>query len=213
MAVAKTTRREAMLNAGLSLLRTRALREITLDDVAEHVGTTRGLVLYYFKSRDNFFFELTDAYISSMQEEFGAPPDRASADWIVQEVDAFLDMVRRDMAIVQSIMVDMGGIEGVPELADRMTAFTADRVALALGVTPGDPFLTPVLQSWGRACVDVCLREISSGQTDMERLRAIILGHLTGVLQVVAAYEPSLRVQLPDFSPWLPAGAQPVAGL
>ncbi|MBO4256367.1 TetR/AcrR family transcriptional regulator [Streptomyces griseorubiginosus] len=206
--MAKSTRRESMLDAGLSLLRTRALRDITLDDVAEIAGTTRSLVLYYFKTRDNFFFELADDYVSSLMEEFGPPPGDASSEWIVGEVNAFLKMVRRDTAVVEAITVAMGGIEGVRELNDRITAFTAERVALALGVKPGDSFLTPVLQSWGRACVDVCLREISSGQRDMERLRSLILGHLTGVLQVVAAYEPSLHLQLPDFSPWLPARLQ-----
>ena len=206
--MAKSTRRESMLNAGLSLLRTRALRDITLDDVAELAGTTRSLVLYYFKTRDNFFFELADDYVSTVLEEFGPPPGQASAEWIVGEVSTFLKMIRRDTAVVEAIAVTMGGIEGVQELNNRFTAFTADRVALALGVEPGDPFLTPVLQSWGKACVDVCLLEMSSGQRDMERLRSLILGHLTGVLQIVAAYEPSLHLQLPDFSPWLPTRLQ-----
>ncbi|MEU2777640.1 hypothetical protein ABZ646_33300 [Streptomyces sp. NPDC007162] len=206
--MAKSTRRESMLNAGLSLLRTRPLRDITLDDVGELAGTTRSLVLYYFKTRDNFFFELADDYVSSLLEEFGPPPSHASADWIVGEVSTFLKMVRRDTAVVEAITVTMGGIEGVRELNDRVTSFTAERVALALGVEAGDPFLTPVLQSWGRTCVDVCLREISSGQRDMERLRSLVLGHLMGVLQVVAAYEPSLHLQVPDFSPWLPTRLQ-----
>lgn len=50
-------RREDMLRAALEVIAERGFPETRIADVAEHVGTSPALVIYYFKTKDNLLTE------------------------------------------------------------------------------------------------------------------------------------------------------------
>src|SRR6202040_4281763 len=50
-------RREQMLRAALEVIQERGFPETRIADVAEQVGTSPALVIYYFKTKDNLLTE------------------------------------------------------------------------------------------------------------------------------------------------------------
>ncbi|HJW00038.1 MAG TPA: hypothetical protein VJ617_13190, partial [Arthrobacter sp.] len=122
-------------------------------------GVTRGLLLYYFRTRENFFIEAARHYIRDSITDFGPGPSKpGETEWLENEVGHFLQMVRRDYLLVQSITVEMAGLEGQREVTNEINNFTAARVCTYFGVTPEHELLMGVLRAWGRACVDLALR-------------------------------------------------------
>jgi hypothetical protein len=94
----------------------------------------------------------------------------------------------------------MGVVAGVSEVLNEMTAFTASRVAAALGAPPDHPLLNAVLQAWGRSCADLAVRAARARLADRDRLRAVILGHLRGAVAAVVDGDPELSLDLPAAS-------------
>jgi AcrR family transcriptional regulator len=200
MIMAGRDRRRQIIEAAIQLLRERPFREVTVDHVAERAGVTRGLVLYYFQTRDNLFLETAVEYLDQVREIFGPPPAEPGGDWIIGEIDTFLELAERDPVIFDSSLNAMGVVAGVSEVLNEMTAFTASRVAAALGAPPDHPLLNAVLQAWGRSCADLAVGAARARLADRDRLRAVILGHLRGAVAAVVDGDPELSLDLPAAS-------------
>ncbi len=182
----RPSRSTAIIEVGLALLRTRPYLELTLDDVAEAAGVTRGLLLYYFRTRENFFIEVARHYVRDSITNFGPGPSKpGEPEWLENEVEHFLQMMQRDYLLTQAITVEMAGLEGQREVIDEMNNFTAARVCTYFGITPEHELLMGVLRAWGRACVDLALRGLKAPFVTEAQLKDIMLAHVHAVVGVV----------------------------
>jgi TetR/AcrR family transcriptional regulator, fatty acid metabolism regulator protein len=64
----ETERRVALLRAAFREVGEKGFSEVTLDDIAQRAGVSKGVTLYYFDSKEDLFRELFGWLIDSIQE-------------------------------------------------------------------------------------------------------------------------------------------------
>jgi AcrR family transcriptional regulator len=78
---AKVKRRAAVLQAALELFAERGYNETTITQIAERAGMSRRLFFYYFNSKDDILFEVSDAALTWLEEVVGdQPPELSDLD-------------------------------------------------------------------------------------------------------------------------------------
>jgi AcrR family transcriptional regulator len=83
----KAKRRAAILRAAVELFAQRGYNETTVTQIAESAGMSRRLFFYYFGSKDDILFEVSDAALTLLEEIVGRQPrelsdlDAAAESW------------------------------------------------------------------------------------------------------------------------------------
>lgn len=62
--------KEMIMDATCTLLETRALADISLADIAAAAGISKGTLYYYYKTKGEIFFDITDRYLAEQWEDF-----------------------------------------------------------------------------------------------------------------------------------------------
>ena len=65
----KDFRREQVLDAALKLFVTRGYEDSTVDEISRDAGLSKGSIYWYFDSKLDILFELTDRYVAQSQSE------------------------------------------------------------------------------------------------------------------------------------------------
>lgn len=143
-ALRKGDRREQqILDAAEGLLTTRGYVHMTVGDIAEAVGITRGALYFYFASKQDILIALVTRTVQSLRQESVAVLEHPGS---VHEVfAAALETTARqwrEHGVVMRAAVDFSST--VPEV-DRVWTETAQAIAEAIGgllvrggVAPGD---------------------------------------------------------------------------
>ena len=67
-------RREQILDAANALFAERAYDEVSIEDIANSAGVTRGLIHHYFGGRKDVYIGAARAARRSARRTFGTPP-------------------------------------------------------------------------------------------------------------------------------------------
>jgi AcrR family transcriptional regulator len=65
----RDVRREQVLDAALKLFVAHGYEDSTVDEIAREAGLSKGSIYWYFKSKLEILFELTDRYVAQSQAE------------------------------------------------------------------------------------------------------------------------------------------------
>lgn len=93
-------RREALLKATYQVLLQKPYKDVTLEDIARRAGVSKGVTVYYFRTKDDIFL--------------------ACWDWLIERIGARLracvaqapDPVRAVTAVVDSVFTDVRDLRG-----------------------------------------------------------------------------------------------------
>lgn len=99
------SRREQLLNLGVSLLASRSLDEISIEMLAEEAGISRGLLYHYFGNKQDFHEAVVrraadDLIAQTVPPEAGDPLERLLSsmesylDYVVANYEGYLSLVR-----------------------------------------------------------------------------------------------------------------------
>lgn len=69
-----------ILNAAEKLLQEKTLSEMSLAQIAERSGISKGTLYYYYKNKDDLLFDITDRYLSRQWEELIAWTENKEKD-------------------------------------------------------------------------------------------------------------------------------------
>lgn len=61
--------RQLILDATCELLKTQALADISLAEIAKAAGISKGTLYYHYKTKGEIFFEITDRYLDEQWED------------------------------------------------------------------------------------------------------------------------------------------------
>src|SRR5512147_119018 len=87
----ETERRVALLRAAFREVGEKGFSEVTLDDIAQRAGVSKGVTLYYFDSKEDLFRELFGWLIDSIQERMRDAVE--SADDPCEKVRALVALI------------------------------------------------------------------------------------------------------------------------
>lgn len=178
-------RRAQLIELGVDMLATRTLDELSVEDIAQQAGISRGLLFHYFASKQEFHTAVARAAADELIRRTAPDTSRSPLDALAGSLDAFIRYVEEFPDAYKSLV--RGAASGD---TDMRAIFDDTRTTLAQRVldTVGDMGLTMgprsalAVHGWVAYCEECVIRWIDEGRV-LER--ASLLELLTKALPAV----------------------------
>ena len=188
-------RRAQLLSSGVELLGHRPYDEVSIEEIAQAAGVSKGLLYHYFPTKQDFVL----AALERGQEELAelTAPDQSlpPADQLGASLDRFLDFVEEHAVAYTAIFRSRGGSDVAVQAAleagrqQRMDA-VLDALAVWEGApqtTRRTPALETAVQGWFFFVEGAVLRWLEQRDIEREQLSELLRLALLGSLQAAEA--------------------------
>src|ERR1700712_1932987 len=88
------TRREQLLDAGIVIFATRQYEEVSIDEIAEACGVSRGLLYHYFRGKRDYYVS-SIAHAAHRTREVEPDPTLPAAQQLRSGLEAYFESVRK----------------------------------------------------------------------------------------------------------------------
>ena len=189
-------RREQLLSSGVELLGRRAHDEVSIEEIAEAAGVSKGLLYHYFPTKKDFVLAALARGQEQLADRLLPDPDLDPAAQLDVSLDAFLDYVEEHATAYAAIFRRGGG--GDPDIDAALDSARAAQmemmlVALSrLGGRSGQhasarPALEAAVQGWTFFVEGAVLRQLEHGGLERPQLRALLRTALVGAVLAAGA--------------------------
>jgi AcrR family transcriptional regulator len=89
-------RRAQLIKLGVEMLATRTIDEVSVEDIAQQAGISRGLLFHYFSSKQEFHVEVARAAARELLRRTEPDPSLTPADSLRASLAAFVDYVEEN---------------------------------------------------------------------------------------------------------------------
>lgn len=178
-------RRAQLIELGVEMLATRTLDELSVEDIAQQAGISRGLLFHYFSSKQEFHTAVARAAANELIRRTAPDRTRSPLEALAGSLDAFIQYVEENPDNYKSLV--RGAASGDAEMRaifDDTRATLAQRVldtVADMGLTMG-PRSSLAVHGWVAYCEECAIRWIDDGRV-IER--ASLLDLLTKALPAV----------------------------
>lgn len=188
-------RREQLLRAGVELLGRRAHDEVSIEEIAEAAGVSKGLLYHYFPTKKDFILAALSRGQEELAERLRPDPEEDPATQLELGLDAFLDNVEQHASAYTAIFRRGGG--GDPDIAATLDAARAEQMETMMDALAGwgdapvstarTPELEAAVQGWTFFVEGAVLRQLEHGGLDRPQLRALLRSALIGAVMAAGA--------------------------
>jgi AcrR family transcriptional regulator len=192
--VANSDKRDKLLAACLELLNELPARELTLDLVAARSSINRGLVFYYFGSREGLLLAATESFRNMFIGSFDPEAHENTNEWLTDEITSLVNVVDDNTGLVQAVTFELGSVPGVTEVLNDINHFNSLRIATALGLAEESDLFRAVIGSWGVYCARLALQAAHSTHVTRGHLIELMTVNLTSSLDLIRREEPELGI-------------------
>jgi AcrR family transcriptional regulator len=188
-------RREHLLRSGVELLARRGHDEVSIEEIAEAAGVSKGLLYHYFPTKKDFVLAALERGQAQLDERLRPDPTLDPEAQLDAGLGAFLDDVEEHAAAYSAIFRRGGG--GDPQISAALDAARAARMeALLQGLaawegapmpTGRTPALEAAVQGWVFFVEGAVLRWLDHGGMERDQLRVMLRFALGGALWAAEA--------------------------
>ena len=193
-------RREQILDAANALFAERAYDEVSIEDIANSAGVTRGLVHHYFGGRKEVYIALLERLGAVREEQLPPPVGRSARARLADSVSRWLDWTEHNRTIWLATLgrgediVDPDVRAVVTELVRRAVALVAAHHA---DIADDSPRLRYALECWTGLNRSATRRWLQ-GDATREQTHELIASTLEHVLRTFGAPpKPNRRTPRP----------------
>jgi AcrR family transcriptional regulator len=185
-------RREQLLDLGLRLFGSKPYDEISIEEIAQLAGMSKGLLYHYFPSKRDFYVACLRAASLQLRRLMHPDPDLPPPEQIRSSLSIYLDHVQANRSKIQAFL--RGGIGSDPEVLEviEATRRAVWQVTLAgMRVSDEERLLRSAVRSWMRfvevmaldwaesdgvtkeAVIDVCVSVLDTAVDHARRSRSV----------------------------------------
>lgn len=182
-------RRQQLLRLGVELFSRRPYEDISVDEIAEAAGISRGLLYHYFPGKRDFYVEVVrtavDELSTLIEPEDDSEPEVRRLE---RSLRAYLHHVARRRQGYLAVL--QGGISGdaeVQELIDGLRSRVIELILQGLEVDEPSPPLRTALRAWVGYLEGLALARVADEEeVDIELLVDLAERTLLANLQATA---------------------------
>lgn len=144
-------RREQLLDLGLRLFGSKPYDEISIGEIAQLAGMSKGLLYHYFPSKRDFYVACVRAASAQLRRLMRPDPDLSPVEQVRSSLSVYLDHVRANRDKTQAFV--RGGIGCDPEVLEVTEATRRavwESMLAGLRARDGDHLLRFAVRSWVR---------------------------------------------------------------
>jgi AcrR family transcriptional regulator len=198
-------RRDQLIALGRRIFAARPYDEISIDDIAEAAGISKGLLYHYFSSKRRFYVETVRASFAEMRRLTEPNPSLPPIERLEASLDAYLDYIARNGKSYENMI--RSGIGADPEVVALIEAerkIVLDRVLASLGIVDAPPAIRMAIRGWIGFIDAVCLDWVQHDEdVTREAARTLLSSSLHAALVSAVQLVPDLQLELPVFeSSW-----------
>jgi AcrR family transcriptional regulator len=182
-------RREQLLSAGVELLRRRPHEEVSIEEIAEAAGVSKGLLYHYFPTKKDFIVAAIERGQGQLAERLSPDPGLPAEERLDASLDGFLDYVEEHATAYAAIF--RGG-SGDPEIGAVLDAGRSIQMKTLMGAlgdwehspvsTEPSPALETAIQGWLFFVEGAVLRWLEQKDLERAQLRMLLKAALGGAL-------------------------------
>jgi AcrR family transcriptional regulator len=182
-------RREQLLSAGVELLRLRPHEEVSIEEIAEAAGVSKGLLYHYFPTKKDFIVAAIERGQRQLTEVLRPDPSLDAEAQLDASLDGFLDYVEEHATAYAAIF--RGG-SGDPEIGAVLEAGHQIQMKTLMGSlgswehspvsTEPTPQLESAIQGWLFFVEGAVLRWLDQKDLSRDQLRMLLKAALGGAL-------------------------------
>jgi AcrR family transcriptional regulator len=205
-------RRAQLLDLGARLFAERSYDEVSIDDIADAAGISKGLLYHYFGSKRDFYVATVQQAADQLQLRTEPDMSLGPAERGRAGLEAYVDFALDNAAPYSSLM--RSGIGNDPEVAaivEQTRDAIISRMMSNIGVPEPRPVFRFGLRGWIGLVEASTLDWLARREVDREVLVRILLESLYSVLVIAARLDPDAGFQLeaPPSAPPIPPPAPP----
>ncbi|MTE17361.1 TetR/AcrR family transcriptional regulator [Nocardia aurantiaca] len=133
-------RREQLITLGARMLRERALEDVSIGEIAEQAGISRGLLFHYFPTKQDFHLAIVRHANAELLERTTPDPSLGLFDMLRDAVERYIDYVTENRTSYLALL--RGPASASPELVALVNATRmalVDRILTEAPVPTEDP--------------------------------------------------------------------------
>lgn len=187
-------RREQLLDSGVVLLRHRRHTEVSIEEIAEAAGVSKGLLYHYFPTKTDFIVAALERGQRELAERLAPDESLPPVKRLDASLEAFLDYVEEHPAAFASIF---RGESEEPAVTATLEEGRAQQLAILMESigeweeapvsVERTPELETAVQGWLYFVEGSVLHWMEAGNLDRGRLRVLLRTALGGALMAAAA--------------------------
>lgn len=177
-------RRSQLLELGSQLFSTRSYDEISIDEVAQIAGISKGLLYHYFRSKREFYVETIRADSLRLRELTAPDPTLPPAEQLRTAIDAHLDYIREHGKSYTALY--RSGLTIAPEVQDILEEHrevVMQWFLKSLGISRPKPALRTALRAWIALVESMSLDWIARPTLPQEALRELLVAGYVALLE------------------------------
>ena len=183
-------RRRQLLDLGQELAAEVSLEHVTMEEVAERAGVSRGLIFHYFESKQDFHLALVQEQAEVMLARTLPPDDLDDPLEILNRgMDAYIDYVEKNSEhFVGVLRGTLSADPAMREVADSTRMAMTKRIlqhAPALGI-PVTPVVEVAVRGWAAFVEDVMIRWVTDSELSREQVHGLLVASLPALTAAAA---------------------------
>jgi AcrR family transcriptional regulator len=141
-------RREHLLHVGVELLGRHGTADVSIEEIAQAAGVSKGLLYHYFPTKDDFLLAVLDRSQAEMDQLLARDRDLSPLAQFDRNLDGFLRFVDDHAAGYLAVVNARGRSEAVSQLIEDRRARRVDELTALVAVVrdvPREEARTPQL--------------------------------------------------------------------
>ena len=194
-------RRSQLLDLGIKLFSTRSYEDISIDEVAEAAGISKGLLYHYFQGKREFYVETIRAASLQLRRLTEPDPNLPPAARLRAAVDAHLNYVQEHGSVYAAIY--RSGVAIAPEVSDILEEHrevVMQYFLQNLGVDKARPVLRSALRAWISMVEGASLDWIIHPEIERDPLRDLLIAGYIAMLAKAVELDPKTSAKAPRTS-------------
>lgn len=176
------TRRAQLLDVGRQIFLERPYSELSMDQVAELSGVSKGLLYHYFPTKREFYMAVLNSAVDEMIEIVQPQPGLPPADQLARALNGYLQFVDEHALSYQAVL--RGGIGSDPAVVAIADRFRQAAYELIISQAPAvTPLLSLAIRGWIGFVEAVSLDWLRTRRPAREQLVSLLIDTLTDALR------------------------------